>query len=289
MKAKNIFFILFIFFAMLGTAHSEELIIYTRLTNGYWQLWMYNPATKVNFQITEDKTDKRSPFYCTKEDLILYRTPDGKLFSHNPETKEARQLYKDIQYIADAKCYNGELLFTRYRTDVKDDSDIWLVDLKTDKIQVLTQQAGLQYHPALLNNKETLLYISGTEPDNHHIFRKKIDSGKVKQLTFNRGYQILPVFSPDNKRIVFVSDVTGDYEIWRMDLNGKNKKQLTDHKGIDSYPCWSPDGEKIVYVSYSNGKYCLMVMDGTGKNKKLLFECEDSCSEPQWVKFIERK
>lgn len=263
---------------------AEETIIYSRLTDNYWQLWEYQPQTQNNSQLTDGKTDKRSPCCDNERNRILYRTPNGKLFSFNPANKESKELYPWIQSIADEKIFNHKLVFTRCRTNTIDDSDIWQIDLVSGEQTVLTNQEGLQYHPYLLAGKEILFYVSGTYPKEHHIYRKDLKTGKIKQLTFHRGYQLLPQVSRNKKNLLYVSDINGNYDIWKMNTNGQNKQQLTDHTGIDTYPCWSPNGKRIVYVSYRNGKYCLMLMDPDGRNQKLLFDCQADCTEPDWVK-----
>lgn len=61
-----------------------------------------------------------------------------------------------------------------------------------------------------------------------------------------------PSFSPDGKRIVYVSDESGKPEIWLRDIEGKYRTRLTDDIGIiDSVPRWSPDGSKIVFTAHN--------------------------------------
>ena len=60
-------------------------------------------------------------------------------------------------------------------------------------------------------------------------------------------HDMQPRFSPDGKRIVFVSDRSGDDNVWIMSLDGRDTVQLT--KGVASTflsPEWTPDGEYIV-------------------------------------------
>jgi TolB protein len=59
-----------------------------------------------------------------------------------------------------------------------------------------------------------------------------------------------PSFSPDGKRIVYVSDEGGKPEIWIWDLEGNYRVRLTSNIGIiDSNPRWSPEGSKIVFTA----------------------------------------
>ena len=64
-----------------------------------------------------------------------------------------------------------------------------------------------------------------------------------------------PRFSPDGKRIVFVSNRSGIDQLWLMDKECQQGRQLThfDRNGVGS-PQWSPDGEQIVFDFFSDNQ-----------------------------------
>jgi Tol biopolymer transport system component len=59
-----------------------------------------------------------------------------------------------------------------------------------------------------------------------------------------------PSFSPDGKKVVYVSDEEGKPEIWIRNIEGNYRAKLTNNIGtfLDSNPKWSPDGLKIVFT-----------------------------------------
>jgi Tol biopolymer transport system component len=65
-------------------------------------------------------------------------------------------------------------------------------------------------------------------------------------------------------KIVFQSDIDGDYEIYLMTKKGV--KKLTDNNWNDENPKWSPDGTKIGFTANPEGKYEIFVMDADGRN-----------------------
>lgn len=72
--------------------------------------------------------------------------------------------------------------------------------------------------------------------------------------------------SPDGRRIVFVREVGGNYDLWMQDIAGSNLVQLTDTPFGEFEPAWSPDGQQIAFVSNrsSNGdvrKTSVYIMD----------------------------
>ena len=55
--------------------------------------------------------------------------------------------------------------------------------------------------------------------------------------------------SPDGRRIVFVRETNGNYDLWMQDINGSELVQLTSSEFGDFEPAWSPDGTKLVFIS----------------------------------------
>lgn len=72
-----------------------------------------------------------------------------------------------------------------------------------------------------------------------------------------------PDFHPGNRRVVFVSSRTGNYEVWIANLDGTKPVQVTRGFGNTSagmfvrHPRWSPDGTAIVFEAnaFSSSRY----------------------------------
>jgi len=74
-----------------------------------------------------------------------------------------------------------------------------------------------------------------------------------------------PKYSPDGKRIVFVSDRGGLYRIWRCASNGLDCVRLTTVPGL--LPRWSPDGRLVAFTSCAGedwGNFDIFVVSAEG-------------------------
>ncbi|HUR81502.1 MAG TPA: protein kinase [Thermoanaerobaculia bacterium] len=70
--------------------------------------------------------------------------------------------------------------------------------------------------------------------------------GEARRLVHNIAvWNVTP--TPDGKRMVFVSDRSGTYQIWISDLNGANARQITAG-GAAGSPALTPDGKSVVYM-----------------------------------------
>jgi dipeptidyl aminopeptidase/acylaminoacyl peptidase len=72
-----------------------------------------------------------------------------------------------------------------------------------------------------------------------------IDGGMPRQLTNGSSSATAPRWSPDGKRIAYV---TGG-QIWTMADDGDNKDQVTKISTSAAAPVWSPDGKSIAFTS----------------------------------------
>ena len=91
-----------------------------------------------------------------------------------------------------------------------------------------------------------------------------------------------PRFSPDGRRIVFVSHRTKNDDIWTMTREGSSQTQLTTDQKDDTDPFYSPDGRRIVFSSKRTGNYDIWVMDSDGGNQRqLTFDNADE-TQPCW-------
>jgi Tol biopolymer transport system component/imidazolonepropionase-like amidohydrolase len=87
------------------------------------------------------------------------------------------------------------------------------------------------------------------------LYTLPITGGSATRLTSGMAYDAMPRFSPDGKRVVFVSDRSGGDNVWIMSLDGKDTTQLTKGNTAEYVsPEWTPDG-KYVVTSRAGGQF----------------------------------
>lgn len=79
------------------------------------------------------------------------------------------------------------------------------------------------------------------------IYSMPIGGGEAKLLVGGRSYDGMPRFSPDGKRIVFISDRSGADNVWTCAADGTDLKAISQGKNTQWLsPTFTPDGNYIV-------------------------------------------
>ena len=134
--------------------------------------------------------------------------------------------------------------------------------------------------------------------ERQHLHLLDIKSKTTKQVTKGTSNEILPSWSPDGKKVAYVTktgemDRTDNYDVYVLEIDSTNNPiQLTTNLGSDSSssrPQWSPDGKKIAYLHGGDPALVwyalqeLAVIDLDTKTTSILTkELDRNASSPQW-------
>lgn len=116
------------------------------------------------------------------------------------------------------------------------------------------------YHPkdsAEIHEYKSLLAEQLVKPSKMEIFICDADGKNRRQLTHNGAANFAPIFHPDNKRIIFSSNMNDprsrSFDLFIMNIDGTNLQRVT-YGGFNSFPMFTRDGKKLVFVSDRNAR-----------------------------------
>lgn len=80
------------------------------------------------------------------------------------------------------------------------------------------------------------------------LFTIPFGGGKATNVTKGLAFDTHPRFSPDGKKLLFISDRTGSDNVWYIDFEKKDTIQVTKDRDQNFTSAdWTPDGKYIVY------------------------------------------
>ncbi len=141
-------------------------------------------------------------------------------------------------------------------------------------------------------------YLTG---DRHtHLYVFDVSTKELTQITSGPYDESLGVWSPDGRKIAFVSNRTGEADsnsnsdIWIVAADntdeGQTLLQLTTNAGSDSSPAWSHDGRWITYTTntapeliWYATRHLALIPSGGGTPKVLTVSLDRNVSSPQFA------
>ncbi|HFC54318.1 MAG TPA: Tol-Pal system beta propeller repeat protein TolB [Gammaproteobacteria bacterium] len=70
-----------------------------------------------------------------------------------------------------------------------------------------------------------------------------------------------PAWSPDGKKLAYVSFETGRSAIYVQNVETAQRTRIAGFKGINSAPAWSPDGRRLAFTSSRSGNADIYLLD----------------------------
>ncbi|MFK7956050.1 MAG: winged helix-turn-helix domain-containing protein [Lysobacterales bacterium] len=124
---------------------------------------------------------------------------------------------------------------------------LWQLNVATRRVQLM--EIGCPYMLSIARNANVMAYQHVTVDPSLIEVNLSAEVNPVQALFLSTRIEAEPSYDPTGKRIVFVSDRSGDNQLWIGDLASNEVFQLTRHQGMNlSNPSWTPDSQVVYYV-----------------------------------------
>lgn len=136
--------------------------------------------------------------------------------------------------------------------------------------KIIINKPGVNLTPAFRPQHQGELAAALSYTGQNNIFLVDLAGKVLKRLTDGWGIEVAPSFSPDGKRMAYVSDRGGNPQIYVLDLvSGTNRRITFGHKYCAS-PCWSPRGDRIAYQAQVDGTFQVATIRPDGSDARVI-------------------
>jgi TolB protein len=202
----------------------------------------------------------------------LYPTYD--IFVADADGKNPKQLTTTPGYDAEATVSpdGKHVIFT---SDRSGDIELYIMDIDGKNVRQVTNTPGYDggaffSHDGKkivwrasrpegkdLESYQNLLKEHLIRPSTLDIYVMDLDGSHVQRLTNNGKANFAPFFTPDDKKIIFSSNMDDpkgrNFDLYLVNLDGMGLERVTFNDTFDGFPMFSPDGKKLVFCSNRNG------------------------------------
>jgi TolB protein len=171
------------------------------------------------------------------------------------------------------------ILWTSYR---RGKPDIYRGSIKEGSSKIFIEDKAMVVSPDVSSIDGTIAFAS-SQSGSLNIYTCAADGTRRRQLTFSKGTDTAPSWSPNGYQIAFTSDRAGGPQIYIMDATGSNQRRVTFEGRYNDAPAWSPKGDKIAYASQGeNYQFNIWTVSPDGSEAKMVAGLPGLSESPTW-------
>ena len=266
--------------ALIACGSRSEAIYFASDRDGQWDIYSSDPNSNEEINLTDTPFAEEQPILSPNRKLLAFSvSKDSKDPNVGIEVMKIKESEKisittgmgiyvtprwspDSSRLAYAASQAGKESYV-YVSDLSQSPSPRLSDISSDEVGDWSSDGNS-------------VVFSSSNLSAPGIHDRNPDGVNQRQISCGNDYGAN--WSPDNKKLAFISDRDGTPNIYVIERGIDDPKcnadaestlglyQLTDTEGSEYDISWSPDGRQILFVSERDGNPEIYVMDNSGNN-----------------------
>jgi TolB protein len=207
---------------------------------------------------------------------VWHVNPDYDVFLARNDGRTLIPLTTSDGYDAEAtvSAQGDKIVFTSMRDG---DLDLYSMNIDGSNVQRLTHEIGYDggafyswdgkmivyraHHPrdsSAIADYQSLLKQGFVRPAVMELYVMDADGSNKRQITDFGAASFAPFFHPDNRRIIFASNMHNpkgrNFDLYLINIDGSGLKRVTFNDTFDGFPMFTRDGKRLVFASNRNAR-----------------------------------
>ncbi len=266
--------------SLAACAASSPPILFTSDRDGDLEIYKIDPNSGEEQNLTNSGADERSPRLSSDGSMIAFLSgTEGNMslevmLADGTERKrlaQASERFSSYRWSPDGRR-------VAYVAQAEGASFLYVVNADgTEPVLLTTVPVD---HVGGWSPKGNAVVFSVTTAGEQGVWVRNPDGVNEFRRTEQEDFE--PVWSPDSKRIAFLSSRDGSPELYVMLADGTEQMRLTNNSAPEYKVSWSPNGKRLLFVSERDGNAEIYVTDVKGDNVTRLTTNNVRDDEPVW-------
>jgi serine/threonine protein kinase len=244
-------------------------------------------ATWQETRLTQHPADDSYPLASPDGQWIAFqseRDGDFEIFIMDVTGGRVTQV-TDNNYVDRLPAWSPDGEWLIFSSDVREDGNFDLYRVQRDgrNYQPVYSSASRKSHPRYSPDGRYVVFTDGAANDSAtwEIMLLETQTGAVRALTDNNRRDASPLFSPDGRSILYITQVNSSNAIAVMNIDGTEARILYNSSGSDWAASYSPDGRFIAFSSNLTGADQLYLMTAAGTDAQQITSTRGGY--PSWL------